>query len=92
MMASIDVNTKVFEEVVAFVQICGAFVRLPLSDARQYVCVRNDKAEIDDALAHNAASACPTYTGLLTLLVELGILARRVGKEAHSETVITTQG
>lgn len=75
MMVGMEVNTKVFEEVVAFIQICGAFAHLHPSAARQYVRVRDDKAEIDDALAHNAASACPTYTALLTLLVERGILA-----------------
>lgn len=75
-MVGMEINTKLFEEVVAFVRLCGAFGRLHPSDARLYECVRHDKAEIDDVLAPNAAGACPTYTGLLTLLVDQGILVR----------------
>lgn len=75
MMVALVVNTKVFEELVAFVQICGAFAHMHPSAVRHYVRVRDDKDEIDDALARNAANACPTYTGLLTLLIERGILA-----------------
>ncbi|UEP32679.1 MULTISPECIES: hypothetical protein [unclassified Burkholderia] len=68
MMVSIEINTRMFEEVVAFVHLCGAFASLHPFVARQYECVRNDRAEIDDVLAHNATVACPTYTGLLTSL------------------------
>ncbi|ORT82901.1 hypothetical protein B7G54_26035 [Burkholderia puraquae] len=76
MMVSVEINTRMFEEVVAFVHLCGAFASLHSTTARQYECVRNDRAEIDDVLAHNATAACPTYTGLLTSLVNRGILAR----------------
>jgi len=76
MMVAIEINTRMFEEVVAFVHLCGAFASLHPSTARQYECVRNDRAEIDEVLAHNATAACPTYTGLLTSLVDRGIVAR----------------
>jgi len=76
MMVAVEINTKMFEEVVAFVHLCGAFASLHPSTARQYECVRNDRAEIDDVLARIATAACPTYTGLLTSLVDRGILAR----------------
>lgn len=78
MMVAIEINTRMFEEVVAFVHVCGAFARLHPSTARQYECVRRDNAEIDDVLARNAAEPCPTYTGLLSLLVDRGILVRCV--------------
>lgn len=76
-MVGMEINTKLYEEVVAFVQLCGAFGRLHPSEARQYECVRDDRAEIDEVLARNAADACPTYTGLMRLFVEHGILVRR---------------
>ncbi|QVX40704.1 hypothetical protein J4H89_23205 (plasmid) [Ralstonia solanacearum] len=91
-MVAIEVDTKIFEEVAAFVHICGAFGRLHPSPARKYVCMRDEKTEIDDALARNAASACPTYSGLLTLLVDLGILGWRMGKEVDHEMVIDDTG
>ncbi|WP_198088258.1 hypothetical protein [Variovorax sp. E3] len=76
-MVGMEINTKLFEEIVAFVQLCGAFGRLHPSDAKLYACVRDDMVEIDDALARNATHACPTYTGLLALLIERGILVQR---------------
>ena len=63
MMVALEINTRMFEEVVAYVHLCGAFAPLHSSTARQYECVRNDSAEIDDVLAHHATGACPTYTG-----------------------------
>ncbi|MBN3793462.1 hypothetical protein [Burkholderia sp. Ac-20392] len=45
MMASIEINSRVFEEVVAFMHLCGAFASLHPSTARQYECVRNDRVE-----------------------------------------------
>lgn len=75
-MVGMEIHTKLFEEVVAFVQLCGAFGRLHPSDAKLYACVRDDRVGIDDALARNATSACPTYTGLLALLIERGILVQ----------------
>lgn len=82
MMVGMEMNTKMFEEVVAFVQLCGAFAQLHPSDARQYACMRDDRVEIDDALARNASHACPTYTGLLALLIERGILVPRAQNPA----------
>ena len=78
MMVAIEINTRMFEEVVALVHLCGAFAWLHPFTAREYECVRNDKAEIDDVLARNATEPCPTYSGLLTRLVDRGILVRRV--------------
>lgn len=75
-MVGMEVHTKLFEEVVAFVQLCGAFGRLHPSKAKLYACVRDDRAGIDDALARNATGTCPTYTGLLELLIERGILVQ----------------
>ncbi|WP_321899197.1 hypothetical protein [Burkholderia cepacia] len=65
MMVAIDINTRIFEEIVAFVHsciracmdVCGAFASLQPSAARPYECVRNDSAEIDDVLALNASRA-----------------------------------
>ncbi|KVA54990.1 hypothetical protein WI61_29610 [Burkholderia cepacia] len=81
MMVAIDINTRIFEEIVAFVHscirafvhscirafvhsciracvdVCGAFASLQPSTARQYECVRNDSAEIDDVPALNASRA-----------------------------------
>ncbi|RSZ32771.1 MULTISPECIES: hypothetical protein [unclassified Variovorax] len=81
-MVGMEVHTKLFEEVVAFVQLCGAFGRLHPSDAKLYACVRDDRAGIDDALVRNATRACPTYTGLLALLIERGILVQRAQNPA----------
>ncbi|WP_131931416.1 MULTISPECIES: hypothetical protein [Burkholderia] len=78
MMVALEINTRMFEEVIAFVHLCGAFASMHPSTARQYECVRNDGAEIDDVLARNATGACPTYTGLLTSFVDRGILVRCV--------------
>ncbi|WP_124579672.1 hypothetical protein [Burkholderia contaminans] len=77
MMVALEINTSMFEEVVAYVHLCGAFALLHPSAARQYECVRNDSAEIDDVLAHHATGACPTYTGLLASFVDRGIVVRR---------------
>ncbi|CAM2190788.1 hypothetical protein BC2230_90032 [Burkholderia cepacia] len=41
----------------ACVDVCGAFASLQPSTARQYECVRNDSAEIDDVPALNASRA-----------------------------------
>ncbi|VWB41444.1 hypothetical protein [Burkholderia lata] len=76
MMVALEINTRMFEEVVAYVHLCGAFGSMHPSTARQYECVRNGRAEIDDVLAHNATGACPTYTGLLASFVDRGILVR----------------
>ncbi|WP_156814584.1 hypothetical protein [Burkholderia lata] len=76
MMVALEINTRMFEEVVAYVHLCGAFASLHPSTARQYECVRNDRAEIDDVLAHHATGACPTYTGLLMSFVDRGIVVR----------------
>lgn len=76
MMVALEINTRMFEEVVAYVHLCGAFASLHPSPARQYECVRNDRAEIDDVLAHHATGACPTYTGLLMSFVDRGIVVR----------------
>ncbi|WP_143329954.1 hypothetical protein [Burkholderia sp. AU31652] len=77
MMVALEINTRMFEEVVAYVHLCGAFASLHPSTARQYECVRNDSAQIDDVLAHHATGACPTYTGLLASFVDRGIVVRR---------------
>lgn len=77
MMVALEINTRMFEEVVAYVHLCGAFAPLHPSTARQYECVRNDSAEIDDVLAQHATGACPTYTGLLASFVDRGIVVRR---------------
>lgn|SRR5471032_2156695 len=77
-MAAAEFNTRMFEEVVSFVQLCAAFARLLDRPAdQQYACVRNDMTEINDLLAQHAGDGCPTYTGLLTLFVERGVLERR---------------
>lgn len=77
MMVATEVNTRMFEETVAFIQLCGAFASLSTSTQQQYTRVRDDLTEIDAVLAHNAASGCPTYKGLLKLLVDRGVLVRR---------------
>lgn len=77
MMVAMEVNAKVFEEIDAFVQLCGAFARMNPSPAPKYVRVSHEVAEIDDALAHYAGASYPTYTGLLALLVERGMLVRQ---------------
>lgn len=74
-MVAMHINQKMFEEAVAFVQLCGAFGWINPSDAQQYVRIRDDRDEIDNALASHVSSTCPTYTGLLALFVERGMLA-----------------
>ncbi|MBB4225916.1 hypothetical protein [Variovorax guangxiensis] len=77
MMVAIEVNAKMFEEVAAFVQLCGAFASLNTSVALQYMRVHESEDELGKALEHSAASACQTYTELLELLVDRGILVQR---------------
>lgn len=77
MMVAIEVNTKMFEEVAAFVQLCGAFASLNTSVALQYMRVHDSEDELGKALEHSAASACQTYKELLELLVDRGILVQR---------------
>ncbi|WP_124842763.1 hypothetical protein [Burkholderia cepacia] len=61
MMVAIEINQ--YENVRgdccirACVDVCGAFASLQPSTARQYECVRNDSAEIDDVPALNASRA-----------------------------------
>jgi hypothetical protein len=83
-MAAAEFITRMLEETVSFVQLCAAFVPLTETTNRQYFCVRSDKTEIDNLLAQNASNACPTYTGLLALFVEQGIL-KRPAPEAGSD-------
>jgi len=85
MMVATEVNTRVFEEVAAFVQLCGAFAQLNPTAVQQYVRVRDDRTEIDGALAQNAAAGCPTYARLLTLLVHRGVLAQRLPATTSGE-------
>ncbi|MBN3822960.1 hypothetical protein G3O00_04950 [Burkholderia sp. Ac-20384] len=54
MMVSIEIDSRMFEEVVAFVHLRGAFASLHPFTARQNECRRNDRVEIDRALAPNA--------------------------------------
>lgn len=77
MMIAIEVKTRLFEETVAFVQLCGAFASLNTSVALQYTRVHDSEDELGNALLHNAASVCQTYTQLLELLVGRGILVQR---------------
>ena len=77
MMIAIEVKTRLFEETVAFVQLCGAFASLNTSVALQYMRVHDSEDELGKALEHSAASACQTYTELLKLLVDRGILVQR---------------
>lgn len=77
MMIAIEVNTRLFEETVAFVQLCGAFASLNTSVALQYMRVHDSEDKLGNALLHNAASICQTYTQLLELLVDRGILVQR---------------
>ncbi|KVH40408.1 hypothetical protein [Burkholderia cepacia] len=76
MMVAIEINTRMFEEIVAFVDLCGAFVSLQPSAARQYECVCDESAEIDDVLVLDTSRACPTYKELLKSLVDRGIVVR----------------
>ncbi|BEP45877.1 hypothetical protein [Variovorax sp. V15] len=77
MMIAIEVKTRLFEETVAFVQLCGAFATLNTSVALRYTRVHGSEDELGKALEHSAASACQTYTELLKLLVDRGILVQR---------------
>lgn len=84
MMVAIEVNTRLFEETVAFVQLCGAFASLNTSVALQYTRVHDSEDELGSALGHNAASVCQTYTELLKLLVDRGVLVRRTPEPPSS--------
>lgn len=76
MSVAMEVGARMFEEATAFVQLCGAFAMIHRSPAHQHVRVRDDIDEIKEALAQNAATGCPTYAGLLAVLLERGIVRK----------------
>lgn len=76
MSVAMEIGARMFEEATAFVQLCGAFAMIHRSPAHQYVRVHDDIDEIKEALAQNAATGCPTYAGLLAVLIERGIVRK----------------
>jgi hypothetical protein len=84
MSVAMEIGASMFEEATAFVQVCGAFATIHRSPAHQYMSVRDDIDEINEALAHNAAAGCPTYAGLLAVLVERGIVRKMTDEPRFS--------
>lgn len=74
MMVAQAVNGALFEERLAFLQLCAAFTPM-LSDQRRYRALSDAAPGARDrALAANAARDCPSYTSLIGLLLREGAI------------------
>ncbi|MER9297639.1 hypothetical protein NKI38_14265 [Mesorhizobium sp. M0621] len=76
MMEAAYIHSEMLNEYRAIIEISAAFNAIQHENSL-YEAVNRSQSEIDDALLSNESDNCPSYSRLLTLLIQCGVLARR---------------
>ncbi|HEY9346599.1 MAG TPA: hypothetical protein VIQ53_14880 [Inquilinus sp.] len=73
------IEGALFEEVLAFLNLCAAFAWM-YTKPRPYKAAGDaPPGALERALAENAQRDCPTYSGLIELLLRDGVIAETGG-------------
>jgi len=79
MMVGMVIEGALFEELLAFLNLCAAFARM-YTKQRPYKAVGDaPPGALERALAENARRDCPTYAGLIELLLREGVIGETGG-------------
>ena len=79
MMVGMVIEGALFEELLAFLQLCAAFARMETKKRAYKAAGDLPPGALERALAENAQRDCPTYTGLIELLLREGAIAETGG-------------
>ncbi|TSD84409.1 hypothetical protein FFK22_032890 [Mycobacterium sp. KBS0706] len=79
MMVGMVIEGALFEEVLAFLNLCAAFARMYTRQRPYKAAGDAPPGALERALAENAQRDCPTYTGLIELFLRAGVIGETRG-------------